>query len=582
MITKWIVVPLTSEQKEQKSALAKELNVSPIISELLVVRGVTNFEEARNFFRPSLDFLHNPFLIKDMDAAVARLNKALSVREKILIYGDYDVDGTTAVSLVYSFLRQYTSNINYYIPNRYSEGYGVSMKSVEFAKENGYTLIIALDCGIKANDKVKKANEYGIDFIICDHHTPDAQLPEAVAVLDSQREDCTYPYRFLSGCGVGFKLMQAFSISNNIPFEKLMNYIDLVAVSIGSDIVPITGENRILAAWGLKKLNNNPSLGLKSIIDVCSMSGKTLDISDIVFKLGPRINASGRMRTGEEVVELLTTNNIETAREKCSDIDSYNTERREIDKATTEHAKKDIIDTENFENKKAIVVYNPAWNKGIVGIVASRLVEEFHKPAIVLTESQENFISGSARSVQGYDLYAAIDSCRDLLENFGGHLYAAGLTLKKKNLKSFKERFEKYVAETILPEQLYPQINVDCEIEFEEITPKFIRILKQFNPFGPENMKPLFCSRNLIDFEGKSRLIGIDDMHLKLVLTNERKKVLHSGVAFCSGEMRNYNMKNFLNHIKNGGKIDICYTLEENNYNGITSMQLMVRDIRAV
>jgi single-stranded-DNA-specific exonuclease len=457
------------------------------------------------------------------------------------------------------------------------------MQSIEFAKENGYTLVITLDCGIKAVEKVQKANEYSIDFIICDHHTPDVQLPDAVAVLDSQREDDTYPYRFLSGCGVGFKFMQAFSISNEIPFEKLMNYIDLTAVSIGSDIVPITGENRILAAFGLHKLNYNPSLGLKSIIEVCSMSGKTLDISDVVFKLGPRINASGRMRTGGEVVELLTTNNIETAREKCSDIDSYNTERREVDKATTEHAKQKITNSKNFNDQKAIVIYNPKWNKGIVGIVASRLAEEFHRPTIVLTKSSNSeLISGSARSVHGYDLYAAIDSCRELLENFGGHLYAAGLSLKEENLKIFKERFENYVEKTILPEQLYPQINIDCEIDFEEITPKFLRILKQFSPFGPENMKPIFCTRNLIDFEDKSRLVGKDSTHLRLVLTDSSGKNQQSGVAFHSGDMRDYNMKKILAHLKNNSKIDICYTLEENTFNGQTNTQIMVKDIKMV
>ena len=584
MINKWNTYSLTSEQKEQASNLAKELDISLIISELLVVRGITTFEEARSFFRPSLNNLHDPFLMKDMDEAVARLNKALSIKEKILIYGDYDVDGTTAVSLVYGFLRQYTSNIGYYIPDRYSEGYGVSWQSIEFAKENGYTLVIALDCGIKAVDKVQKAKEYGIDFIICDHHTPDAQLPDAVAVLDSQRNDCNYPYRSLSGCGVGFKLMQAFCISNEIPFEKLMNYIDLVVVSIGSDIVPITGENRILASFGLQKLNHNPSLGLKSIIDVCSMSGKTIDISDVVFKLGPRINASGRMRTGGEVVELLTTNNPEVAREKCSDIDSYNTERREVDKATTEHAKKKIVDSEKFDDKKAIVIYNKEWNKGIVGIVASRLAEEFHKPTIVLTKSptNEELISGSARSVQGYDLYAAINSSRELLENFGGHMYAAGLSLREENLKIFKERFENYVEQTILPEQLNPQLNIDCEIDFEEITPKFLRILKQFNPFGPENMKPVFCTRNLIDYENKSRLIGKDSTHLRLVLSNISGKNQQSGVAFRSDDMRNYDMNDILQHLKNGGKIDICYTLEENTFNGMTNTQLMVKDIKVV
>ncbi|MDR0829630.1 MAG: single-stranded-DNA-specific exonuclease RecJ [Prevotellaceae bacterium] len=583
MIEKWKIFALTSEQRAQAESLAKELGVSLSICELLVIRGITTFEEAKRFFRPKLADLHDPFLIKDMTEAVARLNRALSEKEKILIYGDYDVDGTTAVSLVYGFLRQYTKNIGYYIPDRYSEGYGISMQSIDFAKNEGYNLIIALDCGIKAVDKVAKANEYGIDFIICDHHTPDAVLPAAVAVLDSQREDCTYPYRFLSGCGVGFKLLQAFSISNEIPINKLFEYLDLAAVSIASDIVPITGENRILAAAGMQKLNTSPNLGLKNIIDVCSMSGKPLDISDVVFKLGPRINAAGRMRTGNEIVELLTTNNADIAREKCSDVDGYNTERRDIDTSTTEQARQFVLSEGNIEDRKSIVVFNPQWNKGIVGIVASRLAEEFHRPTIVLTHSTNgDLISGSARSVLGFDLYSAIDSCRDLLENFGGHLYAAGLSMKEENFAEFKRRFEKNVEETITEEQLNPQIEVDLNIDFAEITPKFWRILKQFNPFGPENMKPVFCTKNLIDYQNQSKLIGKDSTHLRLVLSDILGKNAKSGVAFCSGDMRNYDMQAILTHLKNGGKVDICYTLEDNTFNGQTNLQIMVKDVLVV
>ncbi|MDR1544961.1 MAG: single-stranded-DNA-specific exonuclease RecJ [Prevotellaceae bacterium] len=583
MIEKWQITTLTSEQEQIKARLAAELGVSAAVAALLASRGITTFEEARSFFRPKLDNLHDPFLIKDMDLAVARLNKAIGNKEKILVYGDYDVDGTTAVSLVYGFLRQYTTNIGYYIPDRYTEGYGVSWQSIEFAKNEGYNLVITLDCGIKAIDKVAKAKEYGIDFIICDHHTPDAELPDAVAVLDSLRKDETYPYRYLSGCGVGFKFMQAFSISNNIDKKKVMEYVDLVAVSIASDIVPITGENRILAYYGMEKLNKTPSLGLKSIIDVSAMSGKPLDISDVVFKLGPRINAAGRMSTGNEVVELLTTNKPEIALEKCSDVDGYNTERRDVDLSTTEQARTMLLSEGNPENKKAIVIFNPQWNKGIVGIVASRLTEEFHRPTIILTHSSNgDLISGSARSVQGFDLYSAIDSCRELLENFGGHLYAAGLSMKEEKFPLFKEKFERIVAETITEEQLNSQIPVDLEIDFADITPKFWRIIKQFNPFGPQNMKPTFCTRNLIDFNSQSRLIGKDSSHLRLVLSDTYGKNSKLGVAFHSGDMRNYDMSAILQHLKNGGKINICYHLEDNTFNGQTSLQIVVKDIKIV
>lgn len=574
---------MTDKQEDIKKKLAAELDVSMIISELLVTRGITDFDKAKSFFRPSLDEMHDPFLIKDMSLAVDRLNNAMRQNEKILVYGDYDVDGTTAVSLVYGFLRQYTSCLGYYIPDRYSEGYGVSAKGVEFAKENGYQLIIALDCGIKANDRVEKASEYGIDFIICDHHTPDAELPKAVAVLDSQREDCHYPYQHLSGCGMGFKLMQAFAESNGIHVDKVLCFIDLVAVSIASDVVPVTGENRILTYHGLQKLNKNPCLGLQGIKEVSGLLGKDADISDVIFKIGPRINASGRMRTGNEVVELLTTANADVARAKCANLDDYNTERKDIDKTTTDEAKQVLYSSLKIDDKKGIVIYNPQWNKGIVGIVASRLTEEFHRPAVVLTNTPNSgIISGSARSVHGFDLYSAIDNCRDLLTNFGGHIYAAGLSLLPENLELFKEKFEKYVEKTILPEQLEPHIEVDTVITLADITPKFIRILKQFNPFGPGNTKPVFCSCKLVDFDAKSRLIGKDNTHLKLVLSDIDGNNCINGVAFHSGEMRNYDMANILTHIRAGGRIDICYTVEENTFNGQTDIQLMVKDIRIV
>lgn len=570
MTNQWYFSTLNPQQELYQKQIADELGICPILSKLLVQRGINSYQEAKDFFCPDLSHLHDPFLIKDMDRAVERLNKALGRKERILIYGDYDVDGTTAVALVYTFLQQYTSDLDFYIPDRYNEGYGISKQGIDYAKEHGFTLIIALDCGIKAIEKVAYAKELGIDFIICDHHTTDEVLPDAVAVLDSKRSDDTYPYEHLSGCGVGFKLMQAFAQNNNIPFSELESLLDFVVVSIASDIVPITGENRILAHFGLKRLNEQPSLGLRSIIKVCELRGKEISISDIVFKIGPRINASGRIHSGKEVVELLITKDYKLAERKSHNINSYNDTRRNIDKSTTDEAKLCITD-EMIDGRRSIVVYKPEWHKGIVGIVASRLAEEYYKPTIVLAKAN-NLISGSARSVQNFDIYKAIDSCRDLLENFGGHMYAAGLSMREENLEAFMERFESYVSENIKEDQLQPQIDIDAEIRFADITPKFIRILKRFAPFGPGNMKPVFCTRNVRDYEDHSKLVGRDQEHLKLELVDNSSETIMNGIAF--------RMKDYIKHLKALDPLDICYTLEDNTFNGNTTTQLMIRDIK--
>ncbi|MHB9056935.1 MAG: single-stranded-DNA-specific exonuclease RecJ [Paludibacteraceae bacterium] len=572
MINKWIYSELTDEQNEIKKRLAHELSISPVLAEFLVQRGIVTFDAARSFFRPDLSNLHDPFLMKDMRQAVDRLTKAMQKNEKILIYGDYDVDGTTSVSLVYRFLVRFYSNIDFYIPDRYNEGYGISIKGIDFASENNFSLIIALDCGIKAVEKVKYAKSLGIDFIICDHHNPDDEIPPAVAVLDPKRPDCTYPYKHLSGCGVGFKLMQAFSVENNISFDLLVPHLDLLALSIASDIVPITGENRILAFFGLKQINSNPSTGVKAIIEICGLKDREITISDIVFKIGPRINASGRMKLATEAVELLVSRDYNFAFKRSSTINIYNNDRKDLDKNITDEAIALIRKDESYADRKSIVVYKPDWHKGVIGIVASRLSEEYYKPTVVLTESN-GFASGSARSVLGFDLYKAVESCKDLLENFGGHMYAAGLTMKTENVGEFSRRFEEYIAEHIEEDQTYPQIDIDAVIEFKDITPKFFRILKQFAPFGPGNMKPVFESKNVYDY-GSSKLVGKDQEHLKLELIDGSSENVMSGIAF--------RMHEFNDHLKALNPLDICYTLEENNFNNNTSIQLMIRDIRKV
>lgn len=570
MINKWIYRSLSEQEKEIQKKLADELSISPVLAQLLVQREIYTFEDARNFFRPDLADLHDPFLMADMQAAVERLTRAMRHNEKILIYGDYDVDGTTSVSLVYKFLKQYYSNVDFYIPDRYNEGYGISIQGIDFAAAQGFRLVIALDCGIKAVEKVKYASEKGVDFIICDHHMPDAVLPPAVAVLDPKRDDCGYPYKHLSGCGVGFKLMQAFCVVNNIDFNELTPLLDLAALSIASDIVPITGENRILAFYGLKQMNSHPGLGLKSIIEVCGLAEKEITISDIVFKIGPRINASGRMKLATEAVELLVSNNPGFAREKSGTINEYNNDRKDLDKNITDEALALIGSDERYAARKSIVVHKPDWHKGVIGIVASRLSEEYYKPSIVMTNSN-GLASGSARSVPGFDIYKAIDSCRDLLENFGGHMYAAGLSMKEENIPAFTDRFEQYVAENILEEQTYPQIDIDAVLEFKDITPKFFRVLKQFGPFGPGNMKPVFASKKVLDY-GTSRLVGKDQEHLKLELVDSSSENVMNGIAF---RMHEYN-----DHLKALNPLDICYTIEENTFNGNTTIQLMIKDIK--
>jgi single-stranded-DNA-specific exonuclease len=570
MTYKWKPKTLDSQQHETINKLAGELNINPILAQLLVQRNIFTFEDARRFFRPDMADLHDPFLMADMDKAVDRLTAAISDNEKILIYGDYDVDGTTSVALVYKFLKKFYSNVGFYIPDRYNEGYGISLNGIDFASEQGYKLVVALDCGIKAVEKIRYANDKKIDFIICDHHNPDAELPDAVAVLDPKRDDCSYPFKHLSGCGVGFKLLQAFSRRNNMDETELMPLLDLVALSIASDIVPITGENRILAFFGLKQINTNPSVGVKSILDVCGLSEKEINITDIVFKVGPRINASGRMKLASEAVELLVSNDTIFSREKSDTINEYNNDRKDLDKNITDEAIGLIASDQSMLKKKSVVVYKPDWHKGVIGIVASRLSEEFYKPSVVLTLSN-GLASGSARSVPGFDIYAAIDSCRDLLENFGGHRYAAGLSMKEENVALFTRRFEEFVSQNITQEQLHPLIDIDAVISFRDITPKFFNVLKQFGPFGPGNMKPVFVTHQVMDY-GSSRLVGREQEHLKLELVDPSSENVMNGIAF--------GMKEFNNHLKSMKPLDICYTLEENTFNGNTTIQLMIRDIK--
>ena len=570
MTNKWSIRPHTEEDLQKANLLASELGINPVIGLLLVQRNITTVDAAKKFFKPSLTDLHDPFLMPDMHKAVKRLNKALGNKEKILVYGDYDVDGTTAVSLVYKFLRPYSSTLDYYIPDRYDEGYGISYKGIDYAKENGVTLIIALDCGIKAIDKIDYASEKGIDFIICDHHMPDEELPKAVAVLDAKRSDSVYPYEHLSGCGVGFKFMQAFAQSNDIPFTDLESLFELTAVSIASDIVPITGENRILAYYGLKQLNSNPSIGLKGIINVCGLAGKEITISDIVFKIGPRINASGRMMNGKEAVDLLLAKDMQSAKEKSENINQYNEDRRELDKRITDEANAIINEIKNIEDQKGIIVYDPTWHKGVIGIVASRLTEKYYRPSLVLTKSSE-LITGSARSIIGFDIYKAIESCRDLLENFGGHTYAAGLSLREENLEAFIERFMSLAAEEINAEQMVPQIDIDAIIDLKDINNKFMNELKKMNPFGPSNDKPIFCTLNVHDY-GTSKKVGKELEHLKLEIIDGKGGGPIHGIAF--------GMHEYTSYIKEMNPFDICYTIEENTYNGNTSLQLMVKGIR--
>ncbi|MBP3715615.1 MAG: single-stranded-DNA-specific exonuclease RecJ [Phocaeicola sp.] len=566
---KWNYQPPTQEQIEAAKALSKELGINPVLGKLLLERGITSAAEAKRFFRPQLNELHDPFLMNDMSIAVERLNQAMGRKERILVYGDYDVDGVTAVALVYKFILQFYSNIDYYIPDRYEEGYGVSKKGVDYAAETGVKLVIVLDCGIKAVDAIAYAKEKGIDFIICDHHVPDEVLPPAVAILNAKRLDSTYPYEHLSGCGVGFKFMQAFALNNGIDFHQLTPLLDLVAVAIASDIVPIMGENRVLAYHGLKQLNSNPSVGLKAIIDVCGLSSKEITMSDIVFKIGPRINASGRIQNGQEAVALLIEKDFALALAKANQINEYNETRKDLDKSMTEEATKLVIDEEDLNQRKSIVIYNETWHKGVIGIVASRLTETYYRPAVVLTRT-ENLATGSARSVTGFDVYKAIESCRDLLENFGGHTYAAGLSMRIENVPEFTKRFEEYVAEHIEDEQTIPVLDIDAVIDFKDITSKFFADLKRFNPFGPDNQKPIFCTHHVYDY-GTSKVVGRNQEHIKLELVDNKSHNVMNGIAFGQSSQARY--------IKTKRAFDICFTIEENTHKR-GEVQLQIEDIR--
>jgi len=551
---------------ELVKSLAAALKIDPVLSRLLVHRGIAGYEEAHLFFRPDDRHLHDPFLMADMEKAILRIEAAIAANEKILVYGDYDVDGTTSVSVVYSFLKKYHSLIEYYIPDRYLEGYGISTKGIDYAADNNFTLMIALDCGIKSVDKIAYASNRGVDFIVCDHHLPGAELPAAVAVLDPKRADCEYPYKELSGCGIGFKLVQAFARKNNIPFEEVARYLDLVAISIGSDIVHITGENRVLAHMGLQKINTDPCLGVKTLMDVAGKSSN-YSISDVVFLLGPRINAAGRMDDAKLAVALLISTDEAEAREIAEAINEKNTERKGHDLSITDEALAIIDNDEALINRKSTVVFNERWHKGVIGIVASRLTEKYYRPTIVLTRSNGH-VAGSARSVLGYDLYEALCGCSDLLIQFGGHKFAAGLTLHPENIAAFADRFEEVVSATIKPEQLVQQIVIESELHLSQIEPKFFRILNMFAPFGPENMAPVFLSRNVY-VSGMAGLVG--GSHVKMTVIQQGSPGFES-IAFGQGE--------YVDQIKKDVPFDICYTIEENTWREKRSIQLNIKGIR--
>ena len=569
MQLKWNYEPPTSEQQQAANELGEKLNISPILALLLIRRGITTESAAKRFFRPQLADLINPFLMKDMDLAVDRLNDAMGRKERILVYGDYDVDGCTAVALVYKFLRQYYSNIDYYIPDRYDEGYGVSKKGIEYAQQTGVKLIIILDCGIKAVKEIEYAKSVGIDFIICDHHVPDEVMPPAVAILNPKRTDDTYPFKDLCGCGVGFKFMQAFAKNNGIPFSRLIPLLDFCAVSIAADLVSVTDENRILAFHGLKQLNINPSIGLKAIIDICGLNGRELSMSDITFKIGPRINASGRMENGKETVDLLVERDFAQALKAAKHIDLYNEQRKDVDRQMTEEANQIVERLESQKHQSSIVLYDENWKKGVVGIVASRLTEIYFRPTVVLTRD-ENLATGSARSVAGFDVYAAIKSCRDLLLNFGGHTYAAGLTLQWDDVVKFRNRFQQYVEEHIQPEQTEAILDIDAKIDFKDITKRLHNDLKRFAPFGPGNPKPLFCTEKVYDF-GTSKVVGREQEHIKLELIDSKSSNVMNGIAFGQSAAARY--------IKSKRSFDIAYTIEDNVFKR-GAIQLQIEKIR--
>jgi single-stranded-DNA-specific exonuclease len=562
---KWRIAANIAESSDDLQA---QLNVDRIVAKLLRLRKILSFEEAKKFFRPSLDHLHDPFLMKGMRVAVERIIQAAENNEKVLIYGDYDVDGTTAVSIVYSFFKDHIARINYYIPDRYKEGYGISFKGIDYAAENGFKLIIALDCGIKANDKVDYAAEKGVDFIICDHHLPGSEVPKAIAVLDQKQDDCSYPYKELSGAGIGFKLIQAYSIVNELPMEKCYRYLDLVATSIAADIVPITGENRVLAYYGLEKINKNPSAGIKALLSTTQQKTAT-NIGTLVFTLGPRINAAGRIEHGSKAVELLTCEEDHKADGFAHAINDTNLLRRDLDMGTTTEAM-DLLDNDHLTStKRTTVLFNEKWHKGVIGIVASRLIEKYYRPTIILTES-DGKVTGSARSVREFDVYSAIEKCSDLLEQFGGHKFAAGLSLKKENVEAFREKFETVVSQSITEDQLTPKIEIDSEIEFHEITEKLLRILKQFAPHGPENMTPVFCSRSVFDM-GWGQVFG--NNHLRLELYQKSNPMIRfSAIAFEKGDYISFFQRNI--------PMDIVYKIQENEYNGKTTLQLVIEDLK--
>ena len=566
---KWNYQPPTPEEGQAAKELGEKLNMSPTLAHLLIRRGITTESAAKRFFRPQLADLINPFLMKDMDIAVDRLNDAMGRKERILVYGDYDVDGCTAVALVYRFLQQFYSNIDYYIPDRYNEGYGVSKQGIDYAKETGVKLIIILDCGIKAIEEIAYAKQQGIDFIICDHHVPDEVLPAAVAILNPKREDDSYPFKHLCGCGVGFKFMQAFAKNNGIPFSRLIPLLDFCAVSIAADLVPVIDENRILAFHGLKLLNQNPSIGLKAIIDICGLSNREISMSDIIFRIGPRINASGRMENGRESVDLLIEKDFGTARNKAKHIDEYNEQRKDIDKQMTEEANQIVARLESQEHRSSIVLYDENWKKGVVGIVASRLTEIYIRPTVVLTRDGE-FASGSARSIDGFDIYSAIKSCRDMLVNFGGHTYAAGLTLRWDRVKEFRQRFQKYVEDHIQPELTEAILNIDAQIDFKDISKKLHNELKKFSPFGPSNTKPVFCTTDVYDY-GTSKVVGREQEHIKLELVDSKSSAVVNGIAFGQSASARY--------IKSKRSFDIAYTIEDNIFKH-NAVQLQIEDIR--
>lgn len=561
---RWTLKP--EPNPETVAKLAAELNVDALIAKLLVQRGIATFDEARKFFRPSLEDLHDPYLMKDMDKAVERVEKAIANKENILVFGDYDVDGTTAVSLMSSYLRSFYPNVATYIPDRYTEGYGVSYQGIDFADDNGFSLIIALDCGVKSIDHVAYAKAKNIDFIICDHHRPSDKLPDAVAVLDPKRDDCSYPYDELCGCGVGFKLIQALAQNRNQTINDLIPYLDLVATAIAADIVPITGENRVLAKFGLEVINTNPRPGIKALIQ--NLKRQTLTITDVVFVIAPRINAAGRIKHGNYAVELLTEFDLEQASAFASQIETFNADRRAFDKEITEQALQQIIENKE-QDRYTTVVYQEDWHKGVIGIVASRLTETYYRPTLVFTKSGDK-LAASARSVKDFDVYNALEACAEHLEQFGGHMYAAGMTLKEENYEKFKDAFERVVSETIHPDMLTPEITIDAEVHLSEITPKFFRILKQFEPFGPQNMTPIFLTGVLTD-TGYAKRIGANEEHLKLYVKQSDSDSF-SAIGFGLGDK--------IELVTRKQSFAAAFSVEENEWNGTVSLQLRLRDIK--